>query len=96
MNNMRFYRIIGVLCALIGTMSLIFTALMWLGALLLIPLGFLFDLGEMSNYDTIREDLINLWWHIAPGLAGFAFSLVFMILTALLLWGCMSAWRHSK
>ena len=96
MYNKIFFRIISVLCALIGAVSLALTALMWFGAVCITPLGFLFGLGEMGSYTTLLKKSTNLWWHVAPGLAGGGLSLVFMILTALLLWGCISAWRHSN
>lgn len=96
MNKKWFYCMLSVLSVSIGSLFLFIAAQMWLGAVLIAPLGFLFGLGEMSSYGTLREGLINLWWHTVPGLAGGGLSLVFMILTTLLLWGGISAWHHTK
>jgi hypothetical protein len=46
-----FYLVVNVLCAIKGVICLAFTALMWFGAVLITPLGFLFGLGEMSCHD---------------------------------------------
>jgi hypothetical protein len=90
------YRGLGVLIALIGVIFLAQAMTMWVGGVILTPVGFLFGIGEAGNYATMNEKLTNLFWHVVLGIAGFGYSLVFKIVAALLFGGSWLLWRRSN
>lgn len=89
------YWVISIILAITGLGSLFMTALLWLGTVILTPLGFLFGISEFVNYETTQKDLINLWWHVAPGLIGYVLSFIFLGLSGLLIWSFISIWQRS-
>jgi hypothetical protein len=96
LNKLLFYKISCVLGLVIGLPLLGIALHLWLGALIYTPIGFLFGIGEASSYPTMGQSLTNLWWHIAPGLAGFVVSLVTLIIGAILTIGGLKLWQCSK
>jgi len=96
MNRKRIFQIAGAIGALFGILSFLMAAMMWLGSVVVTPLGFLFGLGEAGNYETLLEKSVNLFWHVVPGIVGAAIALTFLIFAILLLWGSRSVWSRAK
>jgi hypothetical protein len=89
------YRIVGILAGLAGFLFWAHGVMMWLGGIIITPLGFSFGVSEASSYATTGEKLTNLFWHVVPGVVGFGLSLVSFLAAVLLVWGSISAWRRG-
>ena len=87
--------VFGGLSGLLGLISLVLAGQMWLGGAIILPVGFLFGVGEMNSYEVLQNGLINLWWHVFPGLFGFGFGLVLLILSGFLFLVSLLAWRRT-
>lgn len=96
MGKKKFFRLMGVLGALLGSLVLVFAAVMWLGGIIVTPLGFLFGIGESSSYETLQEILTNLFWHVAPGFVGLVCGAICSGITFLLFWGSWIVWRKAS
>jgi hypothetical protein len=91
-----FYRVVFILGVVFAALLYAHEAFMGLGAVMFIPLGFLFGIGEAANYGTLQERLINLFWHVAPGLAGSGLCGLSLVASGLLLLGSYVLWRRSE
>jgi hypothetical protein len=96
MDRRIFFRLVSGLGALLGILVLVFAAKMWLGGVIVTPLGFLFGIGESSSYETFQEILTNLFWHVAPGLVGLICGAICSGIAFLLFWGSMIVWRKAS
>lgn len=95
-KNKLLYQIIALLGVLFGLFFLGNALIMWLGSIVVTPIGFLFGLGEANSYNTLLEQLTNLWWHVVPGIAGAGLCIVFQVPAILLLWGSVKLWQRTK
>jgi hypothetical protein len=89
-------RIMAVLGLSIGFLFSALAVHLVTGAVVIMPISFLFGMGEMDWYESTAEALTNLWWHVAPGLVGGALGLLSVVVSGMFVAGGLLLWEKSS